>query len=66
MTVIDSFTETATDVGGSDGGPVPPPAPLSGTDCVKLHPDVALVRLLKLALSVNVMVPVGVPEADSE
>lgn len=65
-TVIASLTEMDTDVGGSDGGPAPAPKALSGTDCVKFDPEDVLVRLLKLALSVKVMVPVGVPGAFSE
>jgi hypothetical protein len=66
VTVMVSFTETATDVGGSDGAPVLAPAAPSATDCVKFDPVDVLVRLLRPALSVKVMVPVGVPEADSE
>lgn len=62
VTVMISFEETDTVVEGGEGGGVLVPAPLSGMDWVKLGPAVALVRLLRAALSVNVIVPVGVPE----
>ena len=57
-----SFTGADTVVGGGDGGSVLVSAPLSGMDWVKFDPAAVLVRLLKAALSVNVIVPVGVPE----
>jgi hypothetical protein len=62
LTVMVSFTGTDTVVEGGEGGIVPVPVPLSMTDCVKFGPVAVLVRLLRAALSVNVMVPVGAPE----
>ena len=62
VTVMVSFTETDTLVEGGEGGTVLVPAPLRGMDWVKFEPAAVLVRLLRAALSVNVMVPVGVPE----
>ena len=44
------------------GGGVLVPEPLSEMDCVKLDPDAVLVRLLRGALSVKTIEPVGLPE----
>ncbi len=60
VAVMVSFTE-AVACGGAGGG-VLVPAPLSGMDWVKFDAAAVLVTLLRAALSVNVMVPVGVPE----
>jgi hypothetical protein len=62
VTFMVSFTETDTVVEGGAGGAVLVPAPLRGMVWVKFDPAAVLVRLLKAALSVNVIVPVGVPE----
>ena len=62
LTVIDSLTGTDTLEGGGPGGAVLVPVPLRGTDWVKFDPAPELVRLLNAALSVKVMVSVGVPE----
>ena len=62
VTVMASFTEADSVLGGGDGGAVLVPTPLSGTDCVKFDPAAVLVRLLRAALSVNAIVSVGVPE----
>ncbi len=58
--VMVSFTEGA--ACGGAAGAVLVPAPLSGTAWVKFDATGVLVRLLIAALSVNVMLPVGVPE----
>ena len=60
-TVIVSFTPTERFVSGGGGG-VLVPLPLSESDWVKFEPDAALAKLLRSALSVNVIVPAGEPE----
>ncbi len=50
-------------VRGSAGAAVVEAVVLSARVCVKLDPDGVLARLLKPALSVNVIVPLGVPFA---
>ena len=62
VTVMDSFTGADTLDDGGAGGAVLVPAPLSGTDWVKFDPAAVLAKLLRAALSVNVMESVGVPE----
>ena len=53
---------TGTVVDGGEGGAVLVPVPFSGMDWVKFDAAAMLVRLLRAALSVNVMAPVVVPE----
>ena len=50
-------------VGGSGGAAVVATEVPSARDCVKLEPDAVLVRLLNGALSLNVILPLGVPVA---
>jgi hypothetical protein len=57
-----SLSEAGTVVAGGEGGAVLVPEPLSAMDWVKFDPAAVLVRLLRAALSVNVMLPVGAPE----
>lgn len=62
VTVKVSFTATVKVLGGGVGGAVLVPAPLSGTVWVKFAAAGVLVRLLRAALSVKVIEPLGIPE----
>src|SRR5229473_2396996 len=57
--VIVSVMGIVTTAGGGGGGGAVLPAPLSAMDCVKLEPAWVLATLLRPALSVNVIVPLG-------
>src|SRR5260370_33990990 len=59
VTVIVSVMGMVTTIGGGGGGGAVLPAPLSAMDCVKLEPAWVLATLLRPALSVNVIVPLG-------
>ena len=50
-------------VGGAGGAAVVAIVLLNARVCVKLDPEAVLVKLLNPALSVNVIVPLGVPFA---
>jgi hypothetical protein len=63
LTLMGSLIEMLIVVGGAGGAAVVGTVVLSARDCVKLDPEAALVRLLNAALSVNVIVPLGVPLA---
>ena len=60
--LIVSLTASETIAGGRGGAPVPLPVPPSAMDCVKVVPltKVLGVTLLSAALSVKVMIPLGV------
>src|SRR5260370_29398448 len=59
VTAMVSVTGMLITAGGGGGGGALLPAPLSAMDCVKLDPVCRLATLLRPALSVNVMVPLG-------